>query len=70
MTDKRWLVNYPPGVPASLDYPPVPVHQLLKDAARDFPFRTCLSLDDFQMSYVEVEESTIRHRLAAGASGG
>ncbi len=58
MTDKPWLTHYPPTVPASLKYPAMPVHGLLREAARDFPFRTCLSLNEYQVSYVEVEEST------------
>lgn len=34
--DKPWLSAYDPGVPASIDYPEVPVHQpMLASAARD-----------------------------------
>lgn len=34
---KPWLKYYDEGVPANIDYPPVPLDQLLEDSAAEFP---------------------------------
>jgi hypothetical protein len=31
--EKVWLKNYDPGVPATIDYPKVTLHQLLEETA-------------------------------------
>ncbi len=35
--DRPWTKNYDPGVPASLDYPEIPLYELLEEAARKSP---------------------------------
>jgi long-chain acyl-CoA synthetase len=35
--DKPWLKSYDKGVPATIDYPSVPLHQFLRDAAKRVP---------------------------------
>jgi len=35
--EKPWLNEYDSGVPATIDYPKVPLHQFLLDAAKKFP---------------------------------
>ncbi|GAB4468850.1 MAG: long-chain fatty acid--CoA ligase [Anaerolineae bacterium] len=35
--DRPWTKNYDPGVPASLDYPKIPLYELLEEAARKSP---------------------------------
>lgn len=35
--DKPWVKSYDKGVPASIDYPQVPLHQFLRDTARRVP---------------------------------
>jgi long-chain acyl-CoA synthetase len=37
--EKPWLKEYDRGVPATIDYPKVPIHQFLADAATKFPDR-------------------------------
>lgn len=41
-TDKLWLRHYPPQVPATLNYPDVPITQFLIDATNDYPEREAL----------------------------
>lgn len=36
-TDRPWLKNYDEGVPKTIDYPAVPLHQFLRDSARKTP---------------------------------
>lgn len=40
--EKPWLNEYDSGVPATIDYPQVPVQQFLVDAATKFPDKTAL----------------------------
>jgi long-chain acyl-CoA synthetase len=38
--EKPWLKHYDEGVPATIDYPPIPLDQLLTDAATRYPDHT------------------------------
>ena len=58
MTDRPWLNHYDPGVPAHLDYPPVPVFELLDQAARRCPKRACLISGERVLTYAQVAEQT------------
>jgi long-chain acyl-CoA synthetase len=40
--DQPWLTEYDSGVPATIDYPHVPLHQFLLDATREYPDNTAL----------------------------
>ena len=40
--EKPWLNEYDSGVPASIEYPRVPVHQFLLDSAAKYPDKTAL----------------------------
>jgi long-chain acyl-CoA synthetase len=40
--DKPWVKSYDPGVPANLNYPPVPLYQFLVDSAKRAPNDTAL----------------------------
>ncbi|MEZ0396908.1 MAG: long-chain fatty acid--CoA ligase [Anaerolineales bacterium] len=59
-TSHPWLAHYDPGVPAHLDYPAVPVHHFLDQAARRCPQRTCLIFGDETLTYRQVAEQTDR----------
>lgn len=41
-TDRPWVKNYDKGVPATLDYPAVPLHQFLYDTTKRIPNNPCL----------------------------
>ncbi|MEL6309783.1 MAG: long-chain fatty acid--CoA ligase [Chloroflexota bacterium] len=40
--DKPWVNSYDEGIPASIDYPNVPIHQFLADAAKKYANKTAL----------------------------
>jgi long-chain acyl-CoA synthetase len=40
--DKPWVKSYDPGVPANLNYPPVPLYQFLVDSAKRAPNNAAL----------------------------
>ncbi|HUW66059.1 MAG TPA: long-chain fatty acid--CoA ligase [Spirochaetia bacterium] len=46
-----WLKSYPPGVPEHLEYPPVVLPDLLRQAARDYPEKEALSFYDNPVTY-------------------
>lgn len=62
MLDKPWLKNYDPGVPAHLEYPQIPVFDLLRQASTQYPKQTCIIYRNKKITYQEVE--TLTNRLA------
>lgn len=40
--DKPWVKTYDEGIPATLNYPPAPLHQFLYDSAKRFPNKASL----------------------------
>ncbi|MGB7338174.1 MAG: long-chain fatty acid--CoA ligase [Phototrophicaceae bacterium] len=40
--DKPWVNTYDPGIPESIDYPNVPLHQFLMDTTQKYPNKTAL----------------------------
>ena len=40
--EKIWLKHYPPGVPETIDYPDITLHQLLEESAVKFPKNTAI----------------------------
>ncbi|GAB5492147.1 MAG: long-chain fatty acid--CoA ligase [Phototrophicaceae bacterium] len=41
-SDKPWVNTYDEGIPASIDYPKVPLHQFLVDTANKYPNKSAL----------------------------
>ncbi len=73
--EKPWLNEYDSGVPASIDYPKIPVQQFLLDAAAKYPNKTALiygnvvevlgnALMDASMTYGRLLELTLRFSAA------
>ncbi len=78
--EKPWLSEYDSGVPATIDYPPVPLHQFLLDAAAKYPDKPALvfgnvveplgnALMDAPMTYARLLELTQRFAAALQALG-
>jgi long-chain acyl-CoA synthetase len=76
--EKVWLKEYEKDVPATIDYPKVPVHRFLEDSAAKYPDKTALifgnvveplggRLMDATMSYGRLLELT--RRFAAALQG-
>ena len=64
MEERPWLRRYDPGVPQTIDYPAVPLFQLLTDSARKYPNTPCTIFKGAIITYREMDELT--DRLAAG----
>jgi long-chain acyl-CoA synthetase len=61
--EKIWLKHYPPGVPETIDYPKIPLHQLLEDSASKFPRNTAIIFpgafdDECLMSFKELNDKS------------
>ena len=64
MEDRPWFKFYDKGVPQHIDYPAIPVHGMLEEAARKYPDSPCTILRGAVISYREMNQLT--DRLAAG----
>ena len=64
MNDRPWLAHYDKGVPHTIEYPQVPLYQLLGDAAKKYPDRACTIFKGAVISYKEMEVRT-DHMAAA-----
>jgi long-chain acyl-CoA synthetase len=57
--EKPWLKHYDPGVPATIDYPQITLHQLLEETVQRFPNHTVIIFpgvlgDAYRLSYQEL----------------
>ncbi|MGD8188724.1 long-chain-fatty-acid--CoA ligase [Brevibacillus ginsengisoli] len=53
---KPWIASYPKEIPASLEYPRVPLTHFLEQAAKDFPNQNALYFMGRRISYSELLE--------------
>ncbi len=58
MDSRPWLQNYDKGVPASIEYPKVPLFNFLEEAARKYPDRPCTIFKGAVISYSEMNKIT------------
>ncbi|MDH7488925.1 MAG: long-chain fatty acid--CoA ligase [Anaerolineae bacterium] len=61
--ERPWLKFYEPGVPASIPYPDIPLHQNLADAAKDYPNSPATIFFDAVLTYQELD--ALADRFAA-----
>jgi long-chain acyl-CoA synthetase len=59
-----WLARYDSGVPATLDYPPIRLDELLRRSAQRYPDRAALIFFGRQTSYRALDEAV--ERVASG----
>ena len=64
MSERPWLNHYDAGVPHHLDYPSIPLYELLSQAAEKYPDSACTIFKGARITYREME--VITDRLAAG----
>ena len=67
MEEKPWIKKYDNGVLAHINYPEVPLHHFLREAALRFPDRPCTIFNDTSISFQNMDLLT--DRLAAGLTG-
>src|SRR2546426_1150938 len=62
--ERPWLGSWPEGVPKSIDYPEIPVHELLRRAAKEFGGRPAITFYGKSTSYRDLDAAA--DRFAAG----
>jgi long-chain acyl-CoA synthetase len=66
---KPWLKSYDKDVPQSIDYPIVPVYQILYDTARDFPDQVALDFMGRKWTWKESKEEADKFATALADLG-
>ncbi|MGQ0798374.1 MAG: long-chain-fatty-acid--CoA ligase, partial [Methanobacteriota archaeon] len=64
MLERPWHKHWPEGVPKTIDYPDIAVHELLRRAARAYPERVALSFYGATTTYRDLDAQA--DRFAAG----
>ncbi len=67
--DPIWVKSYPPGVPATYDFPKVPVTQLLDDSVQRFPNRVALEFHGNTITYKQLAEQVDRFASVLASMG-
>src|SRR5438445_5483087 len=65
--ERPWLGSWPEGVPKSIDYPEIPVHELLRRAAKEFGDRPAITFYGKSIWYRALVAAV--DRFAAGLRG-
>jgi len=65
--ERPWHRHWPDGVPRSIEYPRIPLHQILRDTARAHGDRTATIFYGARLTYRELDEKA--DRFAAGLRG-
>ena len=58
MNERPWLNRYDEGVPQHIDYPEIPIHQFLIEAAKKYPDSPCTIFKGAKITYPEMDEIT------------
>ncbi len=64
MDEHAWFKFYDKGVPQHIDYPAIPLHELLEESARKYPDRPCTIFKGAMLTYRQINSLT--DQLAAG----
>lgn len=60
MSDRPWFKHYDKGVPHHIDYPEIPLFELLEESARKYPNAPCTIFKGAVITYKEMSELTDR----------
>jgi len=66
LLERPWHTHWPEGVPKTIDYPDIPVHQLLRRAAKEHGSRAAVTFYGKSLTYQELDDQA--DRFAAGLS--
>jgi len=69
MEERVWHKQYDPGVPTSLEYPDIPVHQFLADSARKHPNSTAIIFYNSKLTYAQLDRLANQFASALQKSG-
>jgi len=69
MESKPWLKNWPAGVPQTIKYPEVPLHELLRKTAEKHPNHTAIVFLGTKITYKELDVLSDRFATALNDMG-
>jgi long-chain acyl-CoA synthetase len=69
MEERPWFKQYDKGVPATLEYPEVPLFYFLEEAARKHPETACTIFKGARVTYKEMNDITDRLAAALASLG-
>src|SRR5437870_7360299 len=68
--ERPWLRSWPQGVPKSIDYPEISVHELLRRAAKEFGDRPAIAVYGKYTSFRHLDAAVDRFAARRRAIGG
>lgn len=68
-SETPWLKCWPTDVPRSINYPAVPLHEILAKTTRDYPKQTALEFLDAQMTYGKLDTLSDQFAVALASLG-
>jgi long-chain acyl-CoA synthetase len=66
---KPWLECWPTDVPRNIDYPVIPLHEILANTAREHPERTAIEFLDAKMTYEKLNSLSDQFAAALARLG-
>src|SRR2546428_11377013 len=68
--ERPWLRSWPQGVPTSIDYPEISVHELLRRAAKEFGEHPAITFYGKSTSFRDLDAAVDRFAAGLRAIGG
>lgn len=65
---RSWLMQYDPQVPPKLDYPLMPIYNLLDETAASRPDRPCVNFLGRRFTYQQITESSDHAPIVASGT--
>jgi len=66
---KTWFNNWPAEVPRTMEYPAIPLYEILKKTAREHPEKAAIAYFDREITYRELNEFSDRFATALATLG-
>jgi long-chain acyl-CoA synthetase len=62
--NKPWFSSWPKDVPRNLEYPKVPLHEILEKTAKEYPEKAAIAYFEGEITYAELD--SLSNRFAGG----
>ncbi|HPB82832.1 MAG TPA: long-chain fatty acid--CoA ligase [Spirochaetota bacterium] len=67
--DKPWLKHYDPGVPSTINYKEICLHDMLANSVKEYPGNTALIFEGYKITYRQLQEMVDRFATCLHALG-
>ena len=55
VASKIWFNSWPAQVPKHIDYPQIPLQEVLQRSAKEFPQKTAIVFDEREISFAQLD---------------